>query len=83
MDIINATDEPIQEIVNAKSDKMFDEKKFAPKEITKIFTCSKCRKNYATLRNLQLHISLVHRISLRNQRKSMQKGKSIAIITDT
>ena len=56
---------------------MFDEKKFEPKEITSIFTCQMCRKNYASLRDLQLHISIGHRISLTAQRKTMQKGNTM------
>ena len=54
-----------------------------PKELTTIYTCPMCYKKYASLSDLESHISLFHRIPKKVQRQSMQGGKSMAIITQS
>ena len=54
-----------------------------PRELTTIYTCPMCYKKYASLSDLESHISLFHRIPKKVQRQSMQGGKSMAIITQS
>ena len=54
-----------------------------PQELTTIYTCPMCYKKYASLSDLESHISLFHRIPKKVQRQSMQGGKSMAIITQS
>ena len=54
-----------------------------PHELTTIYTCPMCYKKYASLSDLESHISLFHRIPKKVQRQSMQGGKSMAIITQS
>ena len=58
-----------------------DAKRWEPKEVTQIYTCPMCFKKYASLSDVETHISLFHRISRKVQRESMQGGKSMSIIT--
>ena len=58
-----------------------DVKRWEPKEVTQIYTCPMCFKKYASLSDVETHISLFHRISRKVQRESMQGGKSMSIIT--
>ena len=62
---------------------MNDQKRWEPLEITTIYTCPMCYKKYASLSDLESHISLFHRIPKKVQRQSMQGGKSMAIITQS
>ena len=54
-----------------------------PRELTAIHICPMCFKKYASLSDLESHISLFHRIPKNVQRKSMQGGQSMSIITQT
>ena len=62
---------------------MNDQKGAEPHELTTIYTCPMCYKKYASLSDLESHISLFHRIPKKVQRQSMQGGKSMAIITQS
>ena len=64
-----------------ENDESEDVKRWEPKEVTQIYTCPMCFKKYASLSDVETHISLFHRISRKVQRESMQGGKSMSIIT--
>ena len=64
-----------------QNDESEDVKRWEPKEVTQIYTCPMCFKKYASLSDVETHISLFHRISRKVQRESMQGGKSMSIIT--
>ena len=53
-----------------------------PPELTTIFTCPLCFKKYGSLKNVETHISLFHRISRKVQRQAMQEGRSMKIIQE-
>ena len=54
-----------------------------PRELTAIHICPMCFRKYASLSDLESHISLFHRIPKKIQRQSMQGGQSMSIITQT
>ena len=69
-----------QEVFGVKSDKMKNNK-YEPRELTSIFTCSMCGKNYISKSDTERHISKFHRIPLVVQRRSNQ-GKPMTIIRE-
>ena len=54
-----------------------------PRELTAIHICPMCFRKYASLSDLESHISLFHRIPKKIQRQTMQGGQSMSIITQT
>ena len=79
INIKNSTDSR-QEVFGVKSDKLKDNK-YVPREVTSIFTCSMCGKNYISKSDTERHISKFHRIPLVVQRRSNQ-GKPMTIIRE-
>ena len=79
INVKNSTDSR-QEVFGVKSDKLKDNK-YVPREVTSIFTCSMCGKNYISKSDTERHISKFHRIPLVVQRRSNQ-GKPMTIIRE-
>ena len=51
-----------------------------PNELTVIFTCPICSKNYGSIPDIETHISAFHRIPRKVQRQYMKDGNKLGII---
>ena len=51
-----------------------------PNELTAIFTCPICSKNYGSIPDIETHISSFHRIPRKVQRQYMKDGNKLGII---
>ena len=47
-----------------------------PPEITELFTCPLCLKKYASVAHMENHIAIIHKVSKKIQRQSLQGGSS-------
>ena len=82
-EIVKVKPETKEEIIYLDNLNEQTETKLEPRELTAIHICPMCFRKYASLSDLESHISLFHRIPKKIQRKSMQGGQSMSIITQT
>ena len=47
-----------------------------PPEITELFTCPLCFKKYASVAHMENHIAIIHKVSKKIQRQSLQGGNN-------
>ena len=53
-----------------------DENLEEPPEITELFTCPLCLKKYASVAHMENHIAIIHKVSKKIQRQSLQGGNN-------
>ena len=83
LSLILKVDDVWRQLGDSSSEEMETSEYTEPKELTTIFVCPMCFKKYASLPDVETHISVFHRIPLKVQRQSLQGGKSMAIITQS